>query len=152
MGLSAFTPATETVAFPGGEVAVRGLCLDDLTVLVRRHYDTVSGLFDRYVRDGASSAVDAAIEQREIDAAQLRGLAFEVMDEAPEMIADVIALAAGEPGARENAKTLPVGTQLDLIERVIRLTLEAEGGPEKLVETVSRLAESLAALTASRSP
>lgn len=151
MGLSAFTPKTDTVQFPGGEFAVRGLSLEDFTVLLRDYHKPLSALFDRYV-------AEAALEKADADAGGLlalgdmKGVVLDAVSLAPGLIGDCIARAAGEVENPHLTRTLPLGVQIDAITKVVTLTLEAEGGVEKLLETVSTLAASLPALAPNRSP
>lgn len=150
MGLKDFTPATETVAYPDGNFAVRGLSLEDLTVLVRAHYKPLSELFDRYVGEAAAAAADE-VSGGQLKLGDVSDVVLEVLETAPGLLADVISRAAGEPDQAHMARMLPTSTQIDAIEKVIRLTLEAEGGLEKLVGTVSKLGSSLSILAADRS-
>ncbi len=152
MSLTAFEPKTEIVELPGGgSFAVRGLSLEDFTVLLRAHYEPISTLFDRYVAESAAEAVDQKETGGVMGLGDVRGVVLEALEHAPGLIGDVIARAAGETENPHRARLLPMGVQIDAIEKVIRLTLDAEGGLEKLVETVSRLAGSLTELTANRS-
>lgn len=143
MGLSAFTPKTEKVLLPDGEFVVRGLSLEDITVLLRHHYEPIRSLFDKYVAEAAATAVDQAVADGEMGLGSIPDVVLEGLEKAPGLIGDVIARAADETENPHLARLLPVGVQIDAIEKVIRLTLEAEGGMEKLVETVSRLAATL---------
>ena len=62
---------------------------------------------------------------------------------APEIVAELIALASGD-GDEESvaiAARLPVPTQLDAIEKIAKLTFITEGGLPKLLETIVRLAQ-----------
>lgn len=146
MSLSSFKPQTEAVKFPGGEFAVRGLALEDITVLLRDHFTTVSALWDKYVNEAAIDAVGQAAPETAAGLADYGSVITEALDIAPSLMADVIALAAGEPDQAAAARTLPTGVQLDAIEKVVRLTLEAEGGMGKFLETVNKITGSLADL------
>lgn len=154
MGLTAFTPKTETVDLPdGGKFAVRGLSLEDFTVLLRSHYKAVKSIFDRYVTEAAIEAMDQAENgDQPLGLSDLHGVVLEALEAAPGLVGDVIARGADETDNPHVARLLPLGVQIDAVEKIVRLTLEAEGGVEKLVESVSRLAGSLTELTASRSP
>jgi hypothetical protein len=152
MGLRDFAPATETIQLPGGDTfVVRGLALEDITVLLRSHYDTAAKLFDKYVNAAATDAANAALPEADFGSGGMRSVALEALQEAPTLIADVIAQAADEPELAPLVKRLPLGTQIEAAEAVIRLTLEAEGGLEKLIETVNKLTSSLAGLGDDRS-
>jgi len=158
MGLKDYTPATETIQLPGDDsFVVRGLALRDISALLQLHYDTAEKLFDKYVTAEATSIALAASPDVEVPAfaASIGGTRAVIMDAlktAPRMIADLIACAADEPDATENILRLPTGIQVSAVEGIIRLTLEAEGGLEKMLETVTKLTTSLAGLGGDRSP
>lgn len=149
MALSDYAPKSETVTFPGGEFTVRGLSLQDLTVLLRTHYATANALFDRYIGESAMAAATA--KSPEIATGDPREVVLEALEVAPGMISDVVARAADEPDKAALVARLPLGVQVEAIEAVVRLTLEAEGGLEKFVETVLRLTGSLASVPVDRS-
>lgn len=152
MGFGTFTPKTEMVQFPGGEFAVRGLSLEDFTVLLRKHYEPAKAIFDRYVNEAAIEAVDSATNGTPIGLSRVQDVVMEALEVAPALLADVIARAADETERPEMARYLPMGVQVDAVEKIVRLTLEAEGGVEKLAESVRKLVGSLADLNTTRSP
>ncbi|MEP2533551.1 hypothetical protein [Shimia sp.] len=153
MGLGAFTPKTEKVEIPGGEFTVRGLSLEDFTVLLREHYQPAKAIFDRYVTEGTIDALDqAANGDSPLGLSRVHDVLLEAIEAAPALIGDAIARAADETDNPHLARLLPAGVQIEAIQKIVTLTLEAEGGLEKLVETVIKLAGSLTDLTASRSP
>jgi hypothetical protein len=116
----------EEVKVPGGDkFAVRGLSLADIMSIVRKHRATVSALFDRYA---------SVIEGQGVSE-----VGRELLEAAPDVAADVIAHASGDPDAADVAARLPFPVQLDAIEKIGRLTFEAEGGPKKVLETVIRV-------------
>jgi len=152
MGFGTFTPKTETVEFPGGKFAVRGLSLEDFTVLLRKYHEPAKALFDRYANEAAIEAVDAATNGTPVGLSNVKDVILEALEVAPGMIADVIARAADETERPEIARLLPLGVQLDAVQKIVALTLEAEGGVEKLTESVMKLAGTLADMNAARSP
>lgn len=152
MGLRDFTPKTETVSLPGDDsFVVRGLALEDITVLVGAYYDTAAKLFDKYVSEAAVDTANAALPSANFGEGNMRGVVRDALKEAPAMLAEVIARAAGEPDLAPQVRLLPLGTQVAATEAIIRLTLEAEGGMEKLVETINKVSSSLAGLGEDRS-
>ena len=152
MGLASFTVATETVALPDGDtLAVRGLSFEDIAVLVRSHYTTARALFDRFVREAAMDAVDQKVSGGLLGLADMQDTFLEVVGSAPGLFADMIARGCGEPHLANQARLLPMAVQIEAVEKIVTLTLQAEGGMEKLVETVARLAGSMASLRADRS-
>ncbi len=151
-GLTAFTPKTDTVQIPDGEFAVRGLALEDFTILLRSHYEPMAALFEQYVNEAALEKVDADVSGGVLNLGDMKGVALKGLEMAPALIGDVIARAADETDNPHVARLLPVGTQIEAIGKIVTLTLEAEGGLEKLVETITQLAATLATATVDRSP
>lgn len=151
MGIGDFAPQTETIEFPGGSFAVRGLALQDITVLLRAHYATASALFDKYVGESALAAASLEVPGAGLDMGDPKSVVLEALEVAPGMIADVVALAADEPGSAPLVRKMPVVVQVTAIEAVIRLTMEAEGGMEKFIETVTKITGSLASVPVGRS-
>lgn len=152
MGLKDYAPATEEIQLPDGSTfSVRGLALQDITVLLRSHHETAERLFNKYVSEAAMDAASAASPNVDFGASDMRGVILDVLDAAPAMLSDVIAQAAEEPELSGLVARLPLGVQIEATEAIVRLTLEAEGGMEKLVETVNKLTTSLAGLEQDRS-
>lgn len=155
-GLSTYTPQTETVEIPGGHLVLRGLCPDDLVVLLRENYESLAMLFNRYIADpdfGQALMSDGAAMQNgeaPMDKA-VTDAVLDVLQKAPDLVAQAIALAAEEPGAVQQAKRLPLSVQMEAVEVIVVLTLRAEGGLGKLTERVTRIAGSVGALPAGRS-
>lgn len=149
MGIK-YTPATQSVQYPGGEFAVRGLSPEDIGVLLAAHYEALANLFDTYVTESAIQSLGNDVSRGQLNLGNVGEVIGRVMATAPTLIADVIARAAGEEDSRV-VRLLPLTVQIDAVEKIIRLTLEAEGGLEKLVETVTRIAGVLALASADRS-
>lgn len=142
MSLADFTPATDEVKVSDSvSFAVRGLSFDDIATLVRSHYEPLSNLFDEYIAEGVAAAVT------ESEGEELSQAVMGVMKQAPGLIADVIALAADEPDLIDKIKKLPIGVQIDAIQKTLTLTLQAEGGLGKLVETITGLVQGLSSLS-----
>ena len=152
MGLTAFIPATEKVALPGGgEFAVRGLSLEDFTVLLRDHYDPMEAIFQRYINEVALEKVDRDIMDGTLGLADMRTVVLDALREAPGLIGDVIARAADETENPHIARLLPVGVQIEAVQKIVTLTLQAEGGLEKLIETATTAWTTMAGVVQGRS-
>jgi hypothetical protein len=149
-GLSAFTPKTQTIEIPGGQAVVRGLALEDFAVLMRDHHAPMAALFDRYVGEASLERLDAE-SGAGLGLADMGSVILEAFEYAPALIGDVIARATGETENPHMARLLPVGVQINAVGEIVRLTLEAEGGLEKLVGTISMLAASLKTAVGDRS-
>jgi hypothetical protein len=152
MGFKGFTPKTQSVQFPGGEFAVRGLAPEDFSVLLRDHYDTMAALFEQYVSEAALVKMDVETSGGRLRLGDMRSVVMGALDQAPALMGDTIARAADETENPKSARTLPMGVQLDALGKIVTLTLEAEGGVEKLTETISMLATNMASVVANRSP
>lgn len=147
MALTDFTPITDEVKVSDGvSFAVRGLSFDDISTLVQSHYDPLSRLFDEYIAEG----IAAAVIETEND--ELSQVVLGVMKQAPGLIADVIALAADERDEVDRIKRLTIGVQIDAIQKTLVLTLQAEGGLGKLVETITGLVQGLKAISTEDRP
>jgi hypothetical protein len=152
-GLTAFNPETETVQFPGGSFTVRGLALDDFSVLLREHYPVMQSLFEEYVREAALNKVDSDVTGGLLGLSDMKSVVLETLRMAPALIGDTIALASDEYDThRHTARLLPTGIQIEAVGKVVSLTLKAEGGLEKMVETITQLVATLTTAMPDRSP
>lgn len=162
-GLLNFQPNTAEVALPNGaSFPVRGLNFEDICTLLRTHYPVVSNLFDKYVVESVTATVNAQeAGKKQISLTDIESVVTDGLAHFPVLMTDVLARATGafDPGIGAAAvdvvqvlRSLPIGTQIDAVEKVLRLTLEAEGGMEKLMGTVTALLGSVKGLPANRSP
>ncbi len=149
-GLSAFKPLTETVTFPGGEFAVRGLALEDFTIL-RKYHAPMTELFERYVGEASLERMDRE-SGLDLNLGEMKDVVLAGLETAPALIGDTIARAADETENPHAARTLPMGVQIDAIGKIVKLTLEAEGGMEKMMGTINMLTNSLSTAVKTRSP
>lgn len=124
---------TETVSTPGGPLTVRGVALADVTALVSHHGPALAGLFKDVIK---GKDITLSVEG-------VTALGMDALKTAPELVAELIALAADE-GDLESiriAAKLPIPVQVEAVEKIARLTFAMEGGLGKLVETVIRIAQ-----------
>jgi len=149
MDLKSFKPATQDVAIPGGSFAVRGLALEDFTILLRQYYEPMSALFDQYLSEAALAKMDKDTDNA-LGLADMQSVVMNALVVAPGLIGDTIARAADMDGDTHTPRLLPLGIQIEAITKIVTLTLEAEGGVEKMIETVSTLATSLSTVVANR--
>lgn len=128
MSLADFTPERVTIEHKGKAlVQVRGLCLDDVSILVRAHLPILNKLYAMsQMGDMAAFGGDKFV--------------LDFLTLAPDVAFDVIALAADEPEYGSQARKLPAGLQLKILQEVMHLTLEDVGGPLALVAMIGRLA------------
>lgn len=111
-------------------IDVRGLSFIDISTLVNRHRADMEKLFTIYKeftsKEGASLVGDALIMR----------YGFELINEAPGILAHVIALAADEPDRVQQVSKLPATSQIDALVAIARLTIEDFGGLKKMVATL----------------
>lgn len=137
MGLKHISIPEALVALPGGDsFAVRGLCFDDLAYLVRRHGAKLKKLFEDFTERGEVTVEGIAM------------FALPLLEQAPEIAAELIACASGDKNDVGIAAKLPLPVQLDALEKLADLTFAAEGGPKKVLETVVRMAQGVSGLLA----
>lgn len=117
---------TELVQLPnGGKLVVRGLNGSHLTHILRKHAAACEELFHlAKVLPPATSQVD---------------LVADLMAHAEPIAMEVIACAIGGPQYLEAACDLPPSVQLTILITCFNLTVEKEGGLEKLVESVIQI-------------
>lgn len=126
MALADFDIATEEVALPKGKsFTVRGICLSDISLLLRNRNSEIKAYFAKYSQSGGVAPATFSSE-----------LGMSLIDAAPMLVAEIISCAADEPTMVERAAKLPINTQLDALQKIAALTFDAEGGPKKFVEAV----------------
>lgn len=138
MALEDFVLPTEEVQLPGGKsFAVRGLSLQDITVLISKHGPTMEEFYRRYSADENNNPLQVGMD---------------LIGQAPSLVAQIIAIAADEPNMADRVIRLPIVTQQDALEKLGKLTFDASGGPKKFVEAVIRLVQSTTNLLSERTP
>lgn len=144
MGLADYQPARESVAFRGGSFEVRGLSAEDLGVLLRNHLPDLDNLFELYA-EGVDERLAVFGTAQYI---------IKIVQEAPGLTSNVIALAADRPDLVDKARTLPLPVQVEALKTIIRLTFEEAGGPKNFFESMKNLvmATCLPAATTPGSP
>lgn len=129
MSLETYLSPTEQIGVKGqdGEVyfTVRGLSATAISALIRSQGETMQDLYLRALSG-------------EFDAKDIETLLNIALDESPLLVALVIAFGVGEPEFWSNAQEMPFGDQVVLIDAIIRLTFEREGGMGKVVEIIKR--------------
>lgn len=125
--LSDFQVETRKFDLKGGSFEVGGLSLESFAVLVRTHLADLEALFDLFQNVETLAGAD------------IQKLAIAVAEEAPGFVANVIALASGEPHAAPQAQKLPFPVQVDALVAIGDLTFGEVGGVKKFLPTVARL-------------
>lgn len=124
MAIADFILPTEEVKIPGGSFAVRGLSLEDVTVLISSHGPVMEDFFARYSGN------------EDFDAMQI---GMNLVNSAPALVAQIIALAADEPDQAQKIRKFAINVQQEALEKIAKLTFDASGGPGKFIEAVIRL-------------
>lgn len=129
MALADFVPTKVEIEHNGKPlVSVRGLCLDDISILVRAHLITLNKIVEQ-AKEGAQGGVFGINDL----------FMLEMMSKAPDVVWDIIALAADEPEYGDNARKMPASLQVKILTEVMRLTMEDIGGPKALVALIARM-------------
>ncbi|POF61576.1 hypothetical protein CFR73_14510 [Novacetimonas maltaceti] len=131
MGLQDIVLATATVTVSDGvQFAVRGLAPYDVAVLYTRYQSDMTDMFRRLTsKTGAGETVD---------------LETDIVMQAPELVSALITLAsntdpiddASFQKAVAIAKQLPLGAQMDALEKIGELTFSSDMPPEKFVRLI----------------
>lgn len=117
------------VDLPNGKsFSVRGISLLDASTLINAHGDEVQAFFMKYATDRG-----AIKDQGVADV----GLAL--LNTAPVLAAEVIAIAADAPDQATKVQKFPLGVQMEALEKIAKLSFDSEGGPKKFFEAVVRL-------------
>lgn len=122
MALSDFTPDTADVMYKGKTlVTVRGLNLEDISILMRNHIGDLQTIY-------AMVAPSGKLLPSSID---VDNVLFSLLTNAPNTAVKMIQLAANEPDADAARKVerMPAPLQLKILIEIVKLTFEDVGGP-----------------------
>lgn len=133
MALADYKPLRSVVAFNGGEVSVRGLALQDVSVLMHHHLADINVLVE---------ALGAEVKN-EITSTLIAQHAVTLIKEAPGLVANLIALAADEPDQVDTVRSMGMAVQIRIIEQIAKLTFDEAGGPKKFAESLVGLLRGL---------
>lgn len=122
----------------GNSFEVRGLSPNDITQLLMLHRPVMEQLFNQYAARDADSLT---VEEIADSGAEI---AMGMLEQAPALVAHVIALAADDVDAFDDYTVLPVGIQVDAISEIGRMTFETAGGAKKLLDLVRGLMQAKA--------
>lgn len=135
MGLRDLAIPSETITFGKTSFEVFGLNGANIVRLVRVHGPAIRALYEAATADGAEVSMENAGQ-----------IASVLMEAAPDLVADIIALAAQDPEAAPIAAKLSGPVQLAALEKIADLTFSIEGGPKKAWETVIRVINGVSSL------
>lgn len=133
MGLADYQPETRVIELKGGSFVVKGLSLVEFTTLVRYHLPDLEAIFDL-----VTSAVEGKVDLTEED---LTKIAISLSEQAPGLVANLIALSAGEADEKgiASAARLPFPVQIKTLISIAELTFDEVGGVKKAWESVAGL-------------
>lgn len=123
---------TEHVQLPGADepLVVRGLSVNDFKTLINLHRDIAATVFDKIVNlSNAETAQGTSIDD----------MVTMVIDEFPLVLADFIAISAGQLDNADAFVDLPVVAQFDAVVKICRLTFGEEDAAKKLFATVAKV-------------
>jgi len=134
MGLRDIQIPTESISVGDTTIEVRGVGVADLALLLRDYGPSVAAAFT-HIQNSAEKSPDADVNQ----------LAMGAFREFPDLAAGLIAVAADDysPETVTTARKLTLPVQVQLLEAIFMLSFRSEGDVEKLVETLTRVANSL---------
>lgn len=136
LSLAAYRPRTADVAVGAQTLRVRGLSLDDCALLFTAHAHEADLLFDT-IKQAIGSGKAA------LHGDVLSRLILALTQNAPQIAAQVIALAADEPDQAPAARTLPFPVTVCALREIGRLTFEDAGGPEPFFAALAELIGSM---------
>lgn len=129
MSWTDYAPPTAEIPLGGGKTGtVRGLNVDDLSILLTHHLDPIS----------KAVALYAASKKDVFTTKNLHSFVIATASQFPTLISEVISLAADEPTLKD--RKIAMGVQIAALQEIVRLTLEELGGLGNLSLVVANLA------------
>jgi len=148
MKLADFEIQRAKVRLPGkgkdNFLEVRGLSLDDLTLLISLHHEPIT----KALKLWQESRTDIMTTRN------LSSFILAVAKDFPDLVAEVISAAADEldDEARRKAKLLPVTVQIVALNEILKLTMEEVDGLKNLLAEMQDRVKSLASVGSSANP
>lgn len=131
-----FVIPTEKISWGKGAgqvVEVRGLSFNDFTQLFVKHGKGLDQLFN-FIEAGAGQLEAAASKD-------IKTFGSGFIMRAPELVAQLIAVAADSPDQAPKVAQLPLPVQIKCLEAIYRMTVEEAGGLADFMQLVLRIAE-----------
>ena len=123
----------ETISYGGKTYKLIGLAPIHLTYLVRHQKAALEEIYQKAASGELSDDIN--------------GIVLDLAEKAPRLCAMVIACGMDAPLKHETFLSLPMSVQAEALNKIVRLTLTAEGGLEKLMEIVTGGLAGVASLT-----
>jgi hypothetical protein len=134
VALSTYRPARQDIALGTEGFSVRGLNLNDAALLMAAHAQPLMNLYADF---------EKIVGDAERDHTALARIVMKLILELPVVAADIVAVAADEPDARDNVKALPFPVQVQALTEIMRLTFEAGGGLGNFLSALAGIARGL---------
>lgn len=133
MALADYLKQTRSFELKGGSFQVEGLSFDTFAKLIREHLSDIESIIN-LVESATNGMAD-------LNEANLEKILIAAAEEAPALVANIIALASGEtdPRAVDAARSLPFPVQINVLLAVVELTFSEVGGIKKAWETITSL-------------
>jgi hypothetical protein len=128
MSLIDYRPTRQDIALGSTSVSVRGLSINDCAQIIESHLGAVLAAF--------KAMEDSWTKDAGFDEGAMMRLIFCATNTAPELVADIISLAADEPEARSMVSTTPFTFQVSALVSIFKLTFEAGGGLGNFLATL----------------
>lgn len=128
----------ETLKYAGKTFKLQGLGLPEIAHVLRMHYEAISPIYDL-----------AAAGQLPADAASI---AIRMAEDFTPVASAIIACGMRKPAAIDKVAQLPFALQVEALDKIIRLTLDVEGGLGKVVEIVTQALVGVESLQNLQSP
>ncbi len=126
MDLANYSPTRRDIPLgAAGTLSVRGLSLADVSLLVEAHQNSLVAAYASFEQMRGQAGSD--------DTTLFATLALGLVREAPQVAADIIALAADQPHAAKGAANLQFPVQVQALIAIASLTFEAGGGLGELL-------------------
>lgn len=137
MSLRDYAVPTETVKIDNKtSFTVLGISFEDLSKIIVKHGPVCVMLYAQFIESKEANGL------RPETLGQFISMG---MTKFPEAVTDMIWIASGDeaPEVREIVRRLPVGVQIDAIQKIIGLTFTGEADVKKLVELITQMSESV---------
>lgn len=115
-------------ASPGGEkpfFEVRGLCADDLTLLITLHHGPITKALKLYQESRADI----------LTTRNITGFIMTLVKDFPDLVSEVISAATDslDDETRQVARKLPITTQITALNEIVKLSMEEVAGLKNLL-------------------
>ena len=136
MALKDFAFAHHTIETSNGSLTVRGLHTADVIALFRKYENEI---------------IAAAPSLMKGDGADVEKIAATLILSAPALVAAVISRACGEPDNELEALALPLGVQVEALNKIAELTFTVQGGIENFIKAVKALMQQFTVMSSASS-